>query len=170
MGIGRYKRCVIARVDTGTWEIEFYMMDFQPDLHKACVEAVVSFWQNMEKGIAPDPSAKDGGNIIYLFPEATGEIAISTPEVDQIAEEMQELKPKKDAAEKRWKELQSAMQVAIGAASGIQTSVGKFTLSRIGGSVSWKAVAQELGANDEITKKHTGEGYARLNDPFRGGK
>ena len=167
MGIGGFKRCLMVRFDTGSKEIEYYWVDFSQELYDECRKAAVRFMENLLQGIPPEPSERDGDNIIYLFPQGNEDILIAGDDVDAIASEMGAIYPDLKSLEKRYELLKSQMKVSIGPAKGIETLCGKFTLSRIPGKVSWQKVAAELNPSADLVAKHTGAPSATLNTPFK---
>lgn len=170
-GLAGWDACVIVRFDRGTTNLEYYKVDFDNDLFQLCRNEAVNLWHNhIRKGIPPEPTSKDGANIVYLFPEDNGEILISDTEADAIASEMAELYPTFKASERRYEELKNLMKVKIGPAKGIETLSGKFTASRVAGKVSWQKVAAELSPTPELIAKHTGEKSLTLRTPFKESK
>ena len=167
MGIGGFKRCLMVRYDTGSKELEYYWIDFQADLYAECRRSAIRFMENMRKGIAPDPTGRDGDNIVYLFPKGNEEIVIADDAVDAIASEMGAIYPELKKLERQYDELKSRMKVAIGPNKGIETLCGKFTLSRLPGRVKWENVAKEFNPTTEIIAKHTGEPSTTLRTPFK---
>lgn len=184
MGLGGYKRCVVIRFDRGTCEIAYYLVEFQPDLFAECRKSAVRFMENMRNGIAPEPTAKDGDNIVYLFPKGNEEILIADDTIDAIATEMGAIYPDLKSLERQYDNLKSQMQVAIGPNKGIETLCGKFTMTRVPGRTSWQKVAAELHREwaekegethvnpifHQIVSDCTGNPSLRLNTPFKESK
>jgi len=160
----------IPRLDRGTMKTEVYMVHPQPEIFDLCVRAGVNFKKNLDLGIPPDPTERDADNLIHLFEQTTGEILVSDPEVDQLVSMLEDAWRDEKEATGRLKSLKDRMKIVIGAAAGIDTIAGRFTMSRRSGQVSWAKVAAELNAPQELIAKHTGNDFLVLNTPFKATK
>ena len=167
LGMTGADRVILVKCDRGTMNIEDYIIEPSPDLYQLCRREAINLWQNhILTGVPPEPTERDGSNLIYLFPQRTAEILIADDKVDAMASEMADLHNQIKPLEKRKKELSEAMKVMVGDANGIDTIVGKFTVSRMKGKVSWKDVATHYNPTPEVIEAHTGNPYDQLSTPF----
>ena len=58
------------------------------------------------------------------------------------------------------------MKVRIGQASAVDTLVGKFSLNRMPGKVSWKKVAEHYNPTPDVIQASTGNPFFVLDTPF----
>jgi putative phage-type endonuclease len=167
LGITGADRVVVVKCDRGTMELTDYMVEPDKALYDLCRAEAVSFWlDNVAKGIPPKPTDRDGSNLIYLFPERRPEILVADPSTDELASELGDIVRQIKPLEKREKEIKEALKVRIGDASGIETLVGKFTLSRRPGKVSWQKVAAHYNPTPDVIEANTGNPYEQLSTPF----
>lgn len=167
MGITGADRCIVVKCDRGTMEIQDYIVEPAPELYQLCRKEAINLWQNhILQGVPPDPTDRDGSNLVYLFPQQTAEVLIADPAMDEIAQELSEIHSQIKPLEKRKKELTEAMKVRIGQASAVETAVGKFTLALMPGRVAWQKVAATYNPTNDVIKANTGSPYFQLNPPF----
>lgn len=158
----------IPRLDRGTMKCDVYAVYPDPEIFDLCVKAGVAFKRDhWDKLVPPAPTPEDADNLLYIYPNSTGEMLVSDPSLDEIASRMQEIYPEIKALESEYEGLKDRMKVGIGPAAGVETIAGKFTLCRMNGKVSWQKVAASLNPSQELVAKHTGEQFATLKTPFR---
>jgi putative phage-type endonuclease len=169
------EKCHVVALDRGTMNYDVYYVWPDPQNHQLIKEISVKFWtEHVIPGIPPEPTQEDGDNIIYLFPKTSGEILVSDPALDDLADEMANIYRQFKSSEKEYDALKSQMKVAIGEAAGIETLTGKFTMSRVAGRVAWQKLAGALGARldcppdlmKELMAEFTGQPYLQLHTPF----
>lgn len=170
-GIAGRARTLVTACDRGTFNLTPYQVDADKRNFDLLIEAAVRFQKDhIEPRIPPAMTDRDAANVARLYPKDNGEILVAEPAQDAIAMRMKELRETYKPLEKEYETLADRMKIAIGPAAGIETIAGKFVLSSCEGKVSWKAVAEELGATPADAERHRGAPFRKLNTPFRGEK
>lgn len=167
IGMAGAKKAVIVRCDRGTMELDEYVVDEDTANFGLLRAMAIPFWQDhIATRIPPALTEADADNVIHLFPEDTGEVLISDPGLDELAERMSEVHRALKPLEKEYESLKDRMKVAIGPAAGIETVLGTFLLQRMKGRAAWMKIAKALNPSPELIEKHTGDPYVQLKTPF----
>nr|HPJ27168.1 hypothetical protein [Synergistaceae bacterium] len=98
-------------------------------------------------------------DVVGIYPEATLDLLEPTREAETLAEMLYTARQNRKMAESEEKGLENKLLALIGEHEGIR---GIATWKNSKGSVSWKAVAEELGAPEDVVEKYRSEGKRRF--------
>jgi len=132
---------------------------FDPDLAQALMEIGREFWfEHVLKDIPPPPDASKSWTEYALskWPKVRRPLTEAPEEAEAWAHQYIDAKAAEDEAQARKDEAKNHLIDLIGDHEGIRglNFVAKWTNRR--GSPRWKAVAEELGADDALVEKHRG--------------
>lgn len=149
----------------GGYAFEFrrYRVDRDEEL-----EGVI--WQDLERWhqdyvLADKPPPLRGGDedwILRQHPKATRPMMLSTPEIEDLARSYDAAHEALKVIEANKKTAGARLRQLLGEHEGVRADWGSISYGNTKGKVSWKAVALELGASEELITKHTPEGGRTL--------
>lgn len=137
-----------------------YRVERDDDLIKHLIELEQDFWDDhVLKDFPPDPSGHEADlkTLLKMYPEDTGEIIESTPDIDHLAGELREVKENKELFVQMEARLKAQLLMLVGEAAGVEGDWGKVIAkwTKPRKNIDWKAIAEELGANPVLIEKHT---------------
>jgi len=129
-----------------------------PEFIRLLIEKEREFWETyVIPGTPPPLTCEDNPSEIY--PENTLDLLEPTQEAEMLAEMLYTARQNRKMAESEEKGLENKLLALIGEHEGIR---GIATWKNSKGSVSWKAVAEELGAPEDVVEKYRSEGKRRF--------
>ena len=148
---------VVALLDRS---VRIYRVPRHQDLEKALLMRAEAFWMDNVQTETPPPvdsskSCAAALSVIHNKPDA--EMLTSSAEVEDLARELRELKLYLGKLTDREREIKNELAAFVGDHRGVETAVGKVVWTKPGTrrTTAWKAVAENLGASDEIIAQHT---------------
>ncbi|MCC6649020.1 MAG: YqaJ viral recombinase family protein [Polyangiaceae bacterium] len=170
MGVARLSRAnVVAQIGTETrvYEVELDV-DFLDDLRAIARP----FWSDCVKGGAL-PSAEHGvgrKTVEALYPRVRRGMVAATAHGERLAKRYERLRRAVKTIEERQENVANELRLEIGDAEGIEGPWGRAKWQARAGSVRWKDVAMELGAESrgDIIARHTGQPTRALDVRMKG--
>jgi predicted phage-related endonuclease len=124
-------------------DFRIYTLHRDRELETMLLEAAAEFWHNhvlARRPPAPGSGAASAEALKHLFPKNTESIRVATDQEACLMENLRTARERFDAAEATKKELEHALELAIGEADG---------LTYAGGKVTWKKDRDSVGTNWE---------------------
>lgn len=149
----------------GVDDFRVYSIRYDGELASALEESARRFWRNhIDADIAPEPAgmAAEADAIARAWPRDTGATVVASPVVEEAIQQLQEARVAVAEASARREALEAIIKSAMGDASYLESSQGRFSWKARKGSTSWKAVAEELGAPADVIARHTPETGGRV--------
>ncbi len=152
LGITGRKVAFVVAYDTGLRSSRYYRVDADPDYFAALVKIAVTFWnEHIVKQIPPPATGHDADAdaISRIYPRDADYLVTATPEIDDVAAELIEIRKAKKEIETKESALKTQIQSAIGDAQGIVTMSGKILWKSSKDSVKtdWKGLCAKLMTN-----------------------
>lgn len=166
MAVTGRSRWIVGALIGGT-DVRVCIVERNPDLEEALVEACSAFWIDNVLGDVPPEAVSDAERRALLKVRYPGSEFTKCEKIaaDEVAETMRWLgaaKGIRKELERAEDELETMLMGRIGDEYGIETSVGKFIWYPRRGVVDWKAIAAELAGgavSTELIEKHRGDGF-----------
>lgn len=156
----------------GGWAFEFrlYEVKRNPEMERKLVTKAHAWWERYVKTDNPPPAdAGDEPSLRALFPEVRRpELTYTDPTVDELVTDLAQAQAAKRAAELRESAIKAKLMERIGEHEGVEGPWGRILWRPEQGSVSWKKVAEELGATNDVIEKHRGKPRRVFRPKLRG--
>src|SRR5690606_3922820 len=144
----------------GGQEFRTYTVQWDAELAQLLIRKGRAFW--FDHVLAAVPPPKGSAHAIaemlrHRHPANTQPMRSATAEEMDLLRRLAAARAKAKAANEEKELLEAMVKQAIGDAEGISASFGRVTWRKNKDSrkVDWEAVARELGASDDLIKKHT---------------
>ena len=136
-------------------DFRIYHVERDDTLISQLIEIGEAWWKAyVETGVAPEPdgSLDDMRSRLSLHPRDSGDILDATPELDDLARQLAEVKARLDEAEAQKEALELQLKNIIGDASGIAGADWSCTWKKAKDSkaTDWKAACAKAGVSQEI--------------------
>lgn len=119
------------------------------------------FWiDNVTAGESPEPDASPAWDSYFekRFPNETREHLTSSPELDEVAEKLIDVRARIDALSAERTGYENALKSAIGPHAGLVGPWGRVSWkANSAGPVKWKEVAEAAGATADLIESHRGK-------------
>jgi putative phage-type endonuclease len=156
------RRCMVP-VLIGGYQFEFrtYWVDRSASLHDQLIDKLGSWHQrHIVDGVRPEPTAADNDWLAKMFPDATEaavEDADTLTEIEKWAREYDETRAHLKAVDAEKKLARAKLLGLIEAHDAARGDAWSVTYrnTKDRTSTNWKAVAEDVGAPEEIIHKHT---------------
>jgi putative phage-type endonuclease len=156
------QRCMVPVLIGGyAFEFRTYWVDRSASLHDQLIDRLGSWHQrHIVDGVRPEPTAQDNDWLQKMFPDATEaavEDADTLAEIEKWAREYDETRAHLKAVDTEKKLARAKLLGLIethDAARGDDWSI-TYRNTKDRTSTDWKAVAEDVGAPEEIIRKHT---------------
>lgn len=166
MAVTGRSRWIVGALIGGT-EVRVCIIERNPELEEALVEACSAFWTDNVLGDVPPEPVSNAERRALLKARYPGSefTKCEKVEADEVTEAMRWLgaaKAIRKALESAEADLESMLMGRVGNEYGIETSAGKFIWYPRRGVVDWKAVAAELAGgavSTDLIEKHRGDGF-----------
>jgi predicted phage-related endonuclease len=153
-------RCVVPVLFGGyAFEFQMYFVDRDEELQKLVFEQAEEFYRKfVATGEEPPALAGDEEDVRNEHKGRDGlDIIQADTAIDQLARLLIDVRESKKKCEERERLLKARLTEMVQGHDGAYGDWGRFALKERAGSVSWKRVATELGAAEELIEKHRGK-------------
>lgn len=158
MGIYSLPLAIVAVLIGGS-DYREYVIHFDAELFERQLAAGRAFWENhVLAQVAPPVSAGDGEALRQHHPEATAPPISSIPEIDALAERMEELKAQAAEIKAEDKLCRARIMEFLGEHEGVAGSWGSISWKKQRGKIAWKQAATEAGVTAAAAEVHRGKG------------
>jgi len=153
-----WEGCWVAALIGGQRFTHKYVPRNETDI-QTIISGLKDFWEgHVLPGIPPEAEAFDNPAIVYPIQQEEDMLEPDQEAMD-LHDQLLRIEAVIEEAETEKKRLQGLLQVKIGDHAGID---GLCTWKQVKGKTSWKNVALELGATEELAEKHRGKGSRRF--------